>query len=109
MVQLIADLIGRAADRYGEKPAIRHKVGDAWEDVSFAAVGDIASEITRGLIDLGIERGDRVALLGLDEPIGWRVTDDARLEVTLPERLPVTAAHTLVLTGRPRSTAAATD
>ena len=30
----------------------------------------------------------RPSPLGLDEPIGWRVTGDARLEVTLPERCP---------------------
>jgi len=65
----IADLVGLAAERYGDSPAIRHKVDGAWVDgawvdVSFAELGEIASEITRGLIDLGIEKGDRVALLG---------------------------------------------
>ena len=54
------------------------------------------SSIANGVI--GDARGD------FDDLAGGAV-----LEVTLPERLPVTAAYSLVLTGRPRSTAAATD
>lgn len=60
----IADLIGLAAARYGDSVAIRHKEGDDWADVTYAQVGEIASEVARGLIDLGIERGDRIAILG---------------------------------------------
>jgi hypothetical protein len=30
----MADLIGLAAARYGGKPALRHKVGGEWVDVS---------------------------------------------------------------------------
>ena len=36
---------------------VRHKVGDDWVDVTFAQVGEIVSEIARGLIDLGITEG----------------------------------------------------
>jgi long-chain acyl-CoA synthetase len=64
----IADLIGLAAEQYGDATAIRYRQDGEWTDVSFATVGEIASEITRGLIDLGIERGDRVALLGNTRP-----------------------------------------
>ena len=32
----IADLIGLAAERYGDSPAIRHKRDGAWHDVSYA-------------------------------------------------------------------------
>jgi hypothetical protein len=35
----------------------------------------------------------------------WSVGDHGALEVTLPERLPVAAAHALELTGTARSTA----
>ncbi|MBI2704255.1 MAG: alpha-L-fucosidase [Actinobacteria bacterium] len=37
-----------------------------------------------------------VRLLGVDEPVSWTVTD-GRLEVTLPDRLPVSPAHTFRL------------
>ncbi len=64
----IADLLPRAAEQYAGAPAIRHKVGDAWTDVSFAQVGEIVSEIGRGLIGLGLQPGDRVALLSDTRP-----------------------------------------
>jgi long-chain acyl-CoA synthetase len=59
----IADMIGLAADRYGDRVAAIHKVDGAWRDVTFAEVGEIVSEIGRGLIDLGIEPGERVSIL----------------------------------------------
>jgi long-chain acyl-CoA synthetase len=59
----IADLIGLAAAQFADAAAVRHKVAGAWRDVSYAEVGDIVSEVGRGLIDLGIEPGDRVAVL----------------------------------------------
>jgi long-chain acyl-CoA synthetase len=60
----IADLMLLAAQRYGNGIAVKHKSADGeWQDVTFAQVGEIVSEIGRGLIDLGIEPGDRVAIL----------------------------------------------
>ena len=53
----IADLIGLAAERHGDNPAIRHKRDGAWHDVSYAELGEIVSEVGRGLIDLGIQPG----------------------------------------------------
>jgi long-chain acyl-CoA synthetase len=59
----IADLMGLAARRYGDRTMSRYKRDGAWHDVSFREAGEIVSEIARGLIDLGIAAGDRVALL----------------------------------------------
>src|SRR4051812_48814080 len=59
----IADLMTLAARKYGDRPMSRFKRDGAWHDVSFQEAGEIASEIARGLIDLGIEPGDRVSLL----------------------------------------------
>ncbi len=70
----LADLMSKAAVTYGDAPMIRHKVGDAWVDISFAQAGEISSEIARGLIDLGIEKGDRVALLANTRP-EWAYAD----------------------------------
>ncbi len=64
----IADLMPLAAAKYGDSPAVRHKVGDQWIDVSFAEMGAIVSEIGRGLIDLGLEAGERVAILASTRP-----------------------------------------
>src|ERR687895_1102201 len=64
----IADLIELAAEHYGDSPAIRHKRDGEWCDVSYAELGEIVSEVGRGLIDLGIQPGDRVALLCTTRP-----------------------------------------
>ena len=70
----IADLIGLAAERHGGSPAIRHKQDGSWKDVSFAELGETVSEVGRGLIDLGIAPGDRVAILCTTRP-EWTYAD----------------------------------
>src|SRR5919106_1781397 len=72
----IADLIELAAEHYGDSPAIRYKREGAWEDVSYTELGEIVSEVGRGLIDLGIEPGDRVAILCATRP-EWTYADFA--------------------------------
>ncbi len=59
----IADIVSLAAELYGEQTAARFKRGDEWTDVTYRELGETVSEIARGLIDLGLEAGDRVALL----------------------------------------------
>jgi long-chain acyl-CoA synthetase len=70
----IADLIRLAAERHADSPAIRHKRDGAWHDVSYAELGEIVSEVGRGLIDLGIMPGDRVAILCTTRP-EWTYAD----------------------------------
>src|SRR3954453_11364509 len=59
----IADIVGLGAERYGEQPAARFKRDGEWCNVSFTQLHETVSEIARGLIDLGLRPGDRVALL----------------------------------------------
>jgi long-chain acyl-CoA synthetase len=72
----IADMLALAAERYGERPAVKYKRDGAWHDVSFAEVGGISSEVARGLIDLGLAPGDRVAILCTTRP-EWTYADFA--------------------------------
>jgi long-chain acyl-CoA synthetase len=72
----IADLMGRAAEKYGDAVALRRKVDGSWVDVSYAEVGEVVSEIGRGLIDLGLEPGDRVSILCSTRP-EWTYADFA--------------------------------
>src|SRR3954451_25094053 len=72
----IADLLPKAAALYGDKVAQKHKVGGEWREVTFRQVWDIAREIALGLIDLGIEPGDRVCLLG-NTRVEWTWADYA--------------------------------
>src|SRR5829696_2308512 len=59
----IADIVSLAAERFGQQPAARFKRDGEWTDLSYTALSEIVSEIARGLIDLGLAAGERVALL----------------------------------------------
>jgi long-chain acyl-CoA synthetase len=72
----IADLMARAAEQFAGRVALRHKVDGDWRDVTFAEVGEIVREIGRGLIDIGIEPGERVSLLCNTRP-EWTYCDFA--------------------------------
>jgi long-chain acyl-CoA synthetase len=64
----IADLMSLAAERHGDRPAVMFKQGDEWTQVSYREVGEIVSEIARGLIDLGLAPGERAAVLCSTRP-----------------------------------------
>src|SRR3954454_18106539 len=72
----IADIVSLAAERYGQQPAARFKRDGEWRDVSYAQLGETVSEIARGLIDLGLAAGDRVALLCTTR-VEWTYADFA--------------------------------
>jgi long-chain acyl-CoA synthetase len=64
----IADMMGIATERFRDRPAARWQRDGEWQDVSYAEVGTTVSEIARGLIDLGLEPGDRVSILCTTRP-----------------------------------------
>jgi long-chain acyl-CoA synthetase len=70
----IADLLPLAAERYGDRVAVKVKREGAWQDVTVAEVAAIAQEIGLGLVDLGVQPGDRVALLCRTRP-EWTYCD----------------------------------
>ncbi len=72
----IADMLALAAERFDERAAVKFKRDGEWHDVSFAELGEVVSEIARGLIDLGLQPGDRVALLCTTRP-EWTYADFA--------------------------------
>src|SRR5690348_10795540 len=74
--ETIADLMGLAAERFGDQPAVKSKRDGEWRALTYAEVGAIVSEIGRGLIDLGLAPGDRVALLCTTRP-EWTFVDFA--------------------------------
>jgi long-chain acyl-CoA synthetase len=76
----LADLLPLAAQIYGDKPAVRYKDGEQWVDRSFGEVLEIARPLGLGLTELGIEKGDRVAILGNTRP-EWSYFDFAALSI----------------------------
>jgi len=81
----VADLIPRAAAEHAEHTAVRFKRDGAWHDVTYAELATIVQEIGLGLIDLGIEPGERVCILANTRP-EWSYAD-----------LAATAAGTVVV------------
>jgi long-chain acyl-CoA synthetase len=78
--QTIADLLPRAAAMYGSAVAVKYKEGDRWIDRSFDEVREIVRPLAFGLVTLGVEKGDRVAILGNTRP-EWTYFDFAALSI----------------------------
>src|SRR6201999_3199685 len=76
----LADLLPRSAAAYGSDPAVRYKDGDAWVDRSFQEVFEIVKPLALGLVALGIEKGDRVSILG-NTRAEWTYFDYAALSI----------------------------
>jgi long-chain acyl-CoA synthetase len=76
----IADLLPKAAARYGPNVAVRYKEGDAWASKTFAEVLEIVRPLAFGLVTLGVEKGDRVSILGNTRP-EWTYFDFAALSI----------------------------
>lgn len=55
-------------------PAMHHKQDGSWKTITWQSFGDQAKEIANGLISLGIEKDDCVALLSLNRP-EWLLCD----------------------------------
>src|SRR5687768_8213528 len=64
----IADLLPLVVERYGDAAAQRFKVGDEWKDVSYADLGEAVREVALGLVDLGIEPGEKISILAHTRP-----------------------------------------
>ena len=64
----MADLAALAAEKFADKTALKHKVGEEWVETSYADFGSAVDEVGRGLIDLGLAHGDKVAIVAHTRP-----------------------------------------
>ncbi len=64
----IAYLLPLAVEKYCDAPAQRFKVGEELADRSYRALGDVVKEVGLGLIDLGIQPGDKISILAHTRP-----------------------------------------
>jgi long-chain acyl-CoA synthetase len=74
--QTIAELIPRSAAEYADHVAVRYKRDGAWQDVSYAQLAKIVQEVGLGLIDLGLQAGERICILANTRP-EWTYADMA--------------------------------
>jgi long-chain acyl-CoA synthetase len=64
----MADLTSAAADRFGDKVAVRVKRDGDWAEVTYGEVGTTVDEIAAGLIELGLQPGERACVLANTRP-----------------------------------------
>jgi long-chain acyl-CoA synthetase len=76
----VADLLPIAAREHGGRRAVMYKPDGAssWAEKSYTEVGEIVQGLSLGLMDLGIEKGDKVAILANTRP-EWTYFDFAAL------------------------------
>src|SRR3954453_22987337 len=77
----IADLAPLAAERHADLPAVTYKdESGKWVSKTYREVGDIVRQLALGLIELGIEKGDKVSILANTRP-KWTYFDFAAVSV----------------------------
>src|SRR6476660_8365353 len=77
----VADLAPLAAERHADLPAVSYKdPSGEWVSKNYREVGDIIRRLALGLIELGIEKGDKVSILANTRP-EWTYFDFAALSV----------------------------
>jgi len=67
-------VLRRQVEARGDRPALHRRRGDAWEAITWRAYGELVERFARALLAAGLERGDRVAILGFN-CVEWVVAD----------------------------------
>lgn len=70
IAKTVSALATSAAERFPERVAARYLVDGEWRSIDYAQMGATIEEIALGLTTLGIELGDRVAVLS-DTRLEW--------------------------------------
>jgi len=59
---------------YGERPALMFKSGGSYRTISYGEFGEICFRVASGLIERGMQRGDRIAIFSQNRP-EWAEAD----------------------------------
>jgi long-chain acyl-CoA synthetase len=74
----LVELFFRAVDEHDKPDAFLHRTASGWEPISHRTVEERVRYLSQALAALGLERGDRVALLS-ENRWEWAITDYALL------------------------------
>lgn len=88
----LPSLLDQAVEDNPNPTAFNQKTDDGWEPLSTEAFRERAEAIALGLIELGLERGDRVALVAYSD-VGFCVADMACLIAGMVD-VPIHVTHT---------------
>lgn len=89
----IPQMVMAQAGRYGDRAALKVRGPDGYRDISWNGLLDQVGKIALGLLDQGLEPGDRVAILSENRP-EWAMADLAALSAggcTVPVYVTLTA------------------
>src|SRR5688500_4932191 len=96
---LLTDLFYGSVDTHRKPDHLKHKVAGQWRDISSDEFRRAVEETSLGLRALGVEKGDRVALLSENRP-EWAIADLATLAaaaVVVPIYATLTAPQSLYI------------
>ncbi|MDE0088332.1 MAG: long-chain fatty acid--CoA ligase [Candidatus Poribacteria bacterium] len=92
----LISMFEQSVQSYGNKPALAHKPkGGTYQDISYAELGESVDAFSNGLSALGVQKGDRVAILSENRP-EWAISDFGILKagaVNVPMFSTLTAAQ----------------
>jgi long-chain acyl-CoA synthetase len=74
--ETLAELLDFAGTRYAERPAYGTRVGHLWSWITYAELCQRVAQCRAGLANLGIGRGDRIAIIA-DNRLEWVVVAHA--------------------------------
>ncbi len=77
-VRTLCDVFYSSVDDYNKPEHLKFKDGAAWRAISSAEFRQAVEELSLGLRSLGVEKGDRVAILSENRP-EWAIVDLAAL------------------------------
>ena len=64
----IDSLIRESCQKYSDQPALRFKLGGAWQNMTYGALWELSDRIAAGMIKNGFAAGDHAALLAPSSP-----------------------------------------
>ncbi|MBU4178877.1 MAG: long-chain fatty acid--CoA ligase, partial [Actinobacteria bacterium] len=76
----IGGMFKSQTEKYGDRTMMKHKVGGAWKEISWNQFYSRVRNLGPGLISLGIQPGDRVAIFSANSPM-WQMADVAVLSI----------------------------
>ena len=77
LISMIEDSI----QKHANKPALAYKQkGDTYQDISYSDFGDSIQQFSNGLRSLGVEKGDRIAIISENRP-EWAISDFSILKI----------------------------
>ncbi len=77
----LISMFEQSVEQHGNKPALAHKPkGGTYQDISYTQFGESVDIFSKGLAILGVQKGDRVAILSENRP-EWAISDFGILKV----------------------------